>query len=42
MFAYIKTQLFIIIFFYEKILQVQKSTKPLTAKKNLKMCIKNI
>ena len=42
MFAYIKTQLFIIIFFYKKILQLQKSTKPLTAKKNLKMCIKNI
>ena len=36
MFAYIKTQLFIIIFFYEKILQIQKSTKPLTAKKKFK------
>ena len=29
-------------FFYKKIPQVQKSTKPLTASKNTKMCIKNI
>ena len=29
-------------FFYKKILQVQKSTKPLTAYKNKKMCIKYI
>ena len=30
------------IIFYEKILQEQKSKKPLTANKNLKMRIKNI
>ena len=38
----IKTVLNFLLFFYEKILQVQKSTKPLTANKNLKMRIKNI
>ena len=29
-------------FFHDKISQAQKSTKPLTANKNRKMCIKNI
>ena len=33
---------FYYIFFYKKISQVQKSTKPLTAYKNKKMCIKYI
>ena len=34
--------LFLFYFFYKKISQVQKSTKPLTANTNKKMRIKNI
>ena len=38
----IKSVLNFFFFFYKKISQVQKSTKPLTANKNKKVCIKNI
>ena len=38
----IKTALKVLTFFCKKILQVRKSTKPLTANKNNKMRIKNI
>ena len=33
---------FNLFFFHDKISQAQKSTKPLTANKNRKICIKNI
>ena len=36
----IRSVLNFLIFFYKKISQVQKSTKPLTANKNKKMCTK--
>ena len=35
-------QTFYLFLFYKKILQIQKSTKPLTVNKNKKMRIKNI
>ena len=38
----VKTVLNFLLFFYEKILQIQKSTKPFTANNNKTMRIKNI